>query len=150
MTVSAGISREAVFLGISVLAGAGLFFLYDILRIFRRIKKHGVILIGIEDILYWLVCTAVVFLMIYQKNDGMVRGFALGGVFVGMLVYYSLFSRFVIKLNVLVWKRILQVLGKTGSFLFGPIVKNGKKFLGFLRRQLKKIYKAVKMGLCKL
>lgn len=150
MEVSAGISSEAVFLGISVCVGAGLFFLYDILRIFRRIKKHGVILIGMEDILYWLVCTAVVFLMIYQKNDGMVRGFAIGGVFVGMLLYFLLLSRFVIKINVLVWKKILQAVRKLFVFLFGPLVKNGKKFLYFLRRQLKKICKAVKMGLCKL
>ena len=35
--VSEGIFTEAVFLGISVLVGMGLFLLYDIFRIFRRI-----------------------------------------------------------------------------------------------------------------
>lgn len=150
MTVSEGISNEAIFLGISACVGGGLFFLYDILRIFRRIKKHGVILVGIEDLLYWLICTVVVFLMIYQENDGMVRGFALGGILIGMLVYYSLFSRYVIKINVFVWKKILGVLGKIGSVLFGPVIKYGRKILSFFGRQLKKLYKAVKMGLCKL
>jgi len=42
--VSEGIFTEAVFLGISVLVGMGLFLLYDIFRIFRRIVPHGAIL----------------------------------------------------------------------------------------------------------
>ena len=149
MTVSASISNEAILLGISVCVGAGLFFLYDVLRIFRRIKKHGTVFIGVEDFLYWLICAVVVFLMLYQANDGMIRGFALGGILIGVLAYYFLLSRFVIKINVMVWKRVLQVIGKLCSFLFGPIVKNGKKILLFFRRQLKKLCKAVKMGLCK-
>ena len=150
MTVSESISNEAVFLGISACVGAGLFFLYDILRIFRRIKKHGVILVGVEDLIYWLICTVVVFLMIYQENDGMVRGFALGGILAGMIVYYFLLSRYVIKINVLVWKKILGVIGKIFSVLLGPLIKYGKKILSFFGRQLKKLCKAVKMGLCKL
>lgn len=52
---------EAVFLGISVLVGMGLFLLYDIFRIFRRIVPHGAIWIGVEDFCYWLLCTAAVF-----------------------------------------------------------------------------------------
>ena len=44
--VSEGIFTEAVFLGISVLVGMGLFLLYDIFRIFRRIVPHGAIWSG--------------------------------------------------------------------------------------------------------
>ena len=93
--VSEGIFTEAVFLGISVLVGMGLFLLYDIFRIFRRIVPHGAIWIGVEDFCYWLLCTAAVFLMLYQENDGMIRGFAIGGVIFGMILYFFLLSRFV-------------------------------------------------------
>ncbi|MFR4128106.1 MAG: spore cortex biosynthesis protein YabQ [Roseburia inulinivorans] len=86
--VSEGIFTEAVFLGISVLVGMGLFLLYDIFRIFRRIVPHGAIWIGVEDFCYWLLCTAAVFLMLYQENDGMIRGFAIGGVIFGMILYF--------------------------------------------------------------
>ena len=88
--VSEGIFTEAVFLGISVLVGMGLFLLYDIFRIFRRIVPHGAIWIGVEDFCYWLLCTAAVFLMLYQENDGMIRGFAIGGVIFGMILYFFL------------------------------------------------------------
>ena len=150
MQVSESIGNEAVFLGISILAGVSLFFLYDILRIFRRLIRHGTVWVGIEDILYWLVCTLTVFLMIYRENDGMVRGFAIGGVVLGMLFYYFLFSRFVIKINVLVLGRILKGITGIFRFLFSPMKRIGKKILFFFRKQLKKAWKAVKMGLCKL
>lgn len=149
-TVSETISQQAVFLGISILLGALLFFLYDILRIFRRIVPHGNIWIGVEDFIYWMVCTAAVFVMLYQENDGMVRGFAIGGIVLGMAVYYALLSRFVIRINVLVLKTILGFLGKILGFLFRPLWKIWKKIWAFFRKQLKKILRAVKMGLCKL
>lgn len=150
MVVSETIGREAIFLGVSLLVGVGLFFLYDLFRIFRRIVPHGNIWIGIEDFLYWVICTGAVFVMLYQENDGMVRGFALGGVVVGMLLYYLLFSRLVIRVNVLVLKKIFGLLGKILGFLFGPIWRLIKKVGRIIRKELKKFIKAVKMSLCKL
>lgn len=148
--ISNAIGREAVFLGIAVLLGMGLFFLYDVLRIFRRIVPHGVVWIGIEDFLYWLICTGAVFVLLYQGNQGMVRGFALGGVGLGMLTYYALFSRFVIKVNVFVIKKVAGFLGKILHVLLTPFLWIWKKIWRFFRKQLKKFFRAVKMGLCKL
>lgn len=150
MTVSAAIGQEACFLGISILLGVVLFFIYDILRIFRRIVPHGNIWIGIEDFIYWLVCTGAVFVMLYQENDGMVRGFALGGIILGMVLYFGIFSRFVIRMNVLVLKTVLGFGKKIIIFLFRPFYKVGKKIIVFIRKQLKKFLRAVKIGLYKL
>lgn len=149
MTVSETIGQEAFFLGVSLLLGAMLFLLYDILRIFRRIVPHGNIWIGVEDFLYWMVCTGAVFIMLYQENDGMVRGFALGGVVIGMIVYYFLLSRFVIKINVLVLKTILGFFRKILGIFWKPISFVGKKITGFLRKRLKKLWRAVKIGISK-
>lgn len=150
MVVSETIGREAVFLGISILVGVGLFFLYDILRIFRRVVPHGNLWIGVEDFFYWMICTGAVFVMLYQENDGMVRGFALGGVVVGMMLYYRLLSRFVVRVNVFVIKAVLGFFGKILGFFFRPVLRRGKKVGGFFRKRLKKFLRAVKMGLCKL
>lgn len=98
MQISETIGQEADFLGIAILVGAALFLLYDMLRIFRRIIPHGNLWIGAEDFLYWLVCTGVVFVMLYRENDGMVRGFAFGGVLLGMFFYYLLLSRYVVRI----------------------------------------------------
>lgn len=149
MQVSEGIGNEAYFLGVSVLAGIFLFFLYDILRILRRLVKHGAFLIGLEDILYWAFFTLTVFIMIYRNNDGMVRGFAIGGVLLGMLLYYLLISRFVIKLNVFIFGNIIKGIRRVLHFLFSPALKAGKKIRHFSGKRLKKAWKAVKMGLRK-
>ena len=108
MAVSAAISEQAASLGVSILIGGALFLLYDIFRIFRRVVPHGNFWIGVEDFFYWLCCTAVVFVMLYRENDGMVRGFSIGGIMIGMLLYYFLLSRFVIRINVMVFGTVFK------------------------------------------
>jgi spore cortex biosynthesis protein YabQ len=149
MTVSASIGQEILFLGSSLLLGVVLFFLYDILRIFRRVIPHGNVWIGIEDFIYWIIFTAAVFLMLYQKNDGMVRGFALGGMGAGMLLYFLTISHIVVRINVRILRTVLEILGKIGGVAVRPICKIIKKVVGFFRKQLKKLLRAIKMGLRK-
>ena len=150
MAVSTSIYQELLFLGSSVLVGMGLFFLYDILRIFRRILPHGNIWIGVEDFLYWIIFTGVVFVLLYRENDGMVRGFSIGGIVLGMLLYYLLLSRFVIRINVMVFGVVFGLLGKIFGTILLPVRKHGKKIIHFFRKRLKKVCRAVKIGLCKL
>lgn len=150
MVVSETIGQEALLFGVSILVGAGLFLLYDVLRIFRRIAPHGNIWISVEDFIYWLICTAVVFVMLYWENDGMVRGFALLGLVFGMALYYLLLSRYVISVNVLIWKTVLGCIHRILHFFFGPIIRVGKKVGQFLIKRLKKVARAVKISLCKL
>ena len=191
MAVSAAISEQAASLGVSILIGGALFLLYDIFRIFRRVVPHGNFWIGVEDFFYWLCCTAVVFVMLYRENDGMVRGFAFGGLLVGMACYYLLLSRLIVHCQVWIWKKILGILGKVRGFSIGgimigmllyyfllsrfvirinvmvfgtvfgllgkifgtillPFRKHGKKIIHFFRKRLKKVCRAVKIGLCKL
>ena len=150
MSVSETIGQEAAFLGTSILVGAALFLAYDALRIFRRMVPHGNLWIGIEDFLYWLFCTAAVFVLLYRENDGMVRWFAFGGIILGMLLYYVTLSRLLIRINVFLFGKIGGILGKIFGRVFGPPVKITKKFTGLLIKRLKKVWRAVKMGLCKL
>lgn len=77
MAVSTSIYQELLFLGSSVLVGMGLFFLYDILRIFRRILPHGNIWIGVEDFLYWIIFTGVVFVLYTGKMTAWCAGLRL-------------------------------------------------------------------------
>lgn len=149
MAVSETIGHEAVLFGISILVGAGLFLFYDSLRIFRRILPHGNIAIGVEDFFYWLVCTGTVFVMLYRENDGRVRGFALLGLGIGMLLYYLLLSRYIISIHVLVLKKVLWFLQKVFGRLFGPGLRAGKKGGQFFKKELKKLLRAVRIGLCK-
>jgi len=150
MTISEAIGNEAIFFLTSILCGMGLVFVYDMFRILRRLLPHGNLWIGIEDICYWLFCTVLVFLLLYQGNDGRVRGFAFLGIAIGVVVYAWLLSRFIVTLCVKVFGAILKLLRKVLRTLGKPFVQSGKKLVQFFRKQLKKLYKAIKMGLCKL
>ena len=149
MLISESIGNEAIFFGISILCGVGLVFVYDLFRIFRRILPHGNIWIGIEDVCYWIFSAVIVFLLLYQKNDGMMRFFAFLGMILGGGFYVLILSRFVVKVCVTVLGSILKIFGKVTGTALRPVFRIGKKIRTFLVKQLKKIYKTIKMGLCK-
>lgn len=128
IAVSDGIHQELVFLLISFALGEGLVMLYDVFRIFRKVVPHGVIWISVEDVLYWIVAALLIFGMIFQENDGLIRGFAIGGILLGMLFFNHFVSPFLIRSISGILKKILEIL----------------------KRGLKKVREAVKIGLCKL
>ncbi len=144
-TINDTIASEGSLLAASFLFGIVLMMLYDIFRIFRHIVKHGTVFMAIEDVFYWLLCAIGIFAMLYQENDGLLRWFVIGGVALGMLFENALISPWVIRIFV----KIIGVWLK----LFGKVIKAGgrpaKKILIFFRKELKKIRKAIKIGIDK-
>jgi len=156
MTVSESILKEADILLMSLVMGIILVFVYDLLRIIRRIIPHGKWWIAVEDILFWAGCSIAVFAMLFRANDGYLRGFSIGGVVIGMLFYNLLLSRFVIKGSMFVLEKVLYVLFRPFVWImkilrkpFGFVKKKGKNVLRIIRNQLKKFKKAVKMSIYK-
>ena len=126
--VSGTIAREAGLLACSFLFGIALMLLYDVVRIFRHMKKHGTFFLAAEDILYWLICSVGIFAMLYQENDGLLRWFVLGGVALGMLFENGVISPFVIHLAVKVLRFWQRIFGR----IFGAAKKPGRKVFLFL------------------
>ena len=91
--MSKTIYAEAVLAGTSLALGAGLMALYDIFRIWRVLFPHGMLWTGLEDLLYWLFSGVSPFLLLFYQNDGVLRCYAVGGVFLGMLLYQWTVSR---------------------------------------------------------
>lgn len=149
---------QAVFFGIAML------FVYDLLRIFRRVAIHGTVWIAVEDMFFWVLSAFILFQFLYQENDGKVRGFVILGMFLGMLLYGKSFSGIVVRFGTFFLKKICggvrwisRILMKPVRIIMNPIGKSvqrlcgtGKKSNRYVKKQLKKLWKAVKMGLCKL
>ena len=55
------------------LAGALIAAVYDGLRIFRKMIPHNMLLIQLEDALYWLSMAFLLFLCFYSKIIGEIR-----------------------------------------------------------------------------
>lgn len=96
--MSVHIVYEVRLLLYSFLTGAGLMMTYDLLRIFRIFVPHSYIFTGIEDMVYWVYAALVTFSLLYEQNDGSLRGYAIAGVFIGMVLYDKIISKHFLKL----------------------------------------------------
>ncbi|WP_077612609.1 spore cortex biosynthesis protein YabQ [Clostridium sp. Marseille-P2415] len=95
--MSVHIVYEVKLLLYSFLTGAGLMMTYDLLRIFRIFIPHSYAFIGIEDMIYWIYAALITFSLLYEQNDGELRGYVITGVFMGMFLYDRMISRFFLK-----------------------------------------------------
>ena len=110
------IISEAHFYLSSFLWGMALVAIYDVFRIFRRIVRHKKLLMAIEDFIFWMVAACLVFRMIYQYNNGIIRFPGMVILFAGMILYhYAISNPFVHFLNkriILPIKRFLRKIHK--------------------------------------
>ena len=81
----------------AVLAGNLLYLVYSVLRVVRRIIKHNLFWVSLEDILYWLSTGIYLFIRIYQTSSGIIRWYFVLGVLVGGGVTHYIISKIVKK-----------------------------------------------------
>lgn len=70
---------------------------YDILRVFRRVIKCGYVNVGIQDFLFWLAAGIAIFSMVFQFNEGTVRGYIFLALFFGAYIYHKSVSRPIVR-----------------------------------------------------
>lgn len=102
--------------------GAGLGFLYDIIRCFRRLIKHNIFFVSIEDICFWMMSAIVVLHEIQIYNNGELRIYILLSGILGFIVYHYTIS------CVFVW---------TISYILLLVKKTVKKLKKMLKKQVK-------------
>ncbi|MDF2541913.1 MAG: hypothetical protein K0S47_1631 [Herbinix sp.] len=146
------ISVELHFFLVSILWGIILLLIYDSLRIFRRLIKQNAFFIAIQDFFYWVISSVLIFAMMYKQNNGIIRGFSIMGMLLGMLLYHYLLSDLIVGAITafikLLFRPIVFVVGKIKKgILF--IGKKGKKVINNLFLRLKKLVKSIKMRLDK-
>lgn len=138
------INLELSFFLVSILYGAGILFFYDMLRILRRVIRQNWFFVSIEDLLFWMFAGVFLFRMIYEKNNGIIRGFAIIGLGFGMIVYYNIISQKLVVFVSKIINKFLLFLKKTICFLFRPIRWLGRRIgwlFSFFHKKLRKIKK---------
>ncbi len=116
-------AAESQFLFYALIMGIFITFVYDILRIFRRVIPHNNFWISVEDLFFWIYCTAEVFLLMYHQGNGTLRWFAVLGAFIGMGSYKKLISPFFVKYITMLLNKLLEPLVKFGKWILQPIAK---------------------------
>lgn len=85
--MSAEVIDQGIFWLFCFVTGAVITFIYDQIRIVRRVLPHGSVLVAIEDLLFWLFAGIVIFSLLYRMNAGTLRWFAVFGLATGMFLY---------------------------------------------------------------
>ncbi len=111
---------ELYALVVSFFNGVLLAWVYDNIRVFRRIRRHKtIIFMSIEDIVYGIYAGISVFLMCFRVSDGIIRGFIIMGIAVGAFLYFKFLSSFYIRWSV----RIIKILLKPACFILKNVVR---------------------------
>lgn len=127
--LSESIYQEIQFLLHSLLLGVIITFVYDNIRVFRRVIRHNVFFISIEDLFFWTLVALSIFGLQHRENNGVFRWFSVIGAFIGMLLYRKLLSQFYIKYMTVLLRKVLKIAYLFFSYLFSPIYYVEKKVL---------------------
>ena len=95
--------------------------LFDIFRILRKSFKTSDIITIIEDILFWILTGFIILYSIFVFNNGEIRFFMFIGIFLGVMLYMLLLSRYIIKVSVTIISVVKKVLGFIFKILIFPI-----------------------------
>lgn len=111
---------ELYALVVSFFNGVLLAWVYDNIRVFRRIRRHKtIIFMSIEDIVYGIYAGISVFLMCFRVSDGIIRGFIIMGIAVGAFLYFKILSSIYIRWSV----KIIKFLLKPICFILKNVVR---------------------------
>ncbi|MDR1564135.1 MAG: spore cortex biosynthesis protein YabQ [Oscillospiraceae bacterium] len=103
----------------ALLLGAGIGVLYDFFRLLRIILPAKIVLVFIQDVIFWVITAVATFLFMLVQNGGVIRGYLLIAELAGALIYY--FTLGALFIGVSRW--IAEKIRKTCSFIFIKLIK---------------------------
>lgn len=89
------VNSQALIFLYTVIGGAAIALVYDLFRILRKAVRTGSIVTFVQDLLFWLIVSVIMFLTVFYSNDGELRAYLFIGACVGVILYALLFSRIV-------------------------------------------------------
>lgn len=81
-----GLEKEIEIFVHAVISGMVVYGIYTIIRVIRRIVKHSLLGISIEDFLFWTGTSFYLFIQIYNTSDGRIRWYLILGIVDGMIL----------------------------------------------------------------
>lgn len=161
--MSQSIIDEVTFFFHSFLMGIAITFVYDGFIILRRLIRHNMFLVSLEDMVFWIACAIGVFYMLYEENNGILRWFAVLGAALGMIAYKKSVSGLIVNIVSTAIERIVHIFFcvvrfvlKPVRFLVGKVCRfirfftgKGKKAGKYLKNRLTGKLKLLKMVISK-
>ena len=80
-----GIEKEASIFLCACLSGGVVVFAYEIIKVFRRLVRHNILMINFEDFFYWIGVSIYLFYQMYVTTYGIIRWYFILGVVCGWI-----------------------------------------------------------------
>lgn len=132
--------QTVIFLS-SLLWGVVLGVVYDVFRVYRVCVKSGTVSIAVQDVLFFSICAATVFLFLMGTVNGQLRVFCIFGIFLGSVIYRLSVGDLAVKI-------IASIIKFLEAVLIKPIISLLLKVSGFIRRILSKAALKLKKAVC--
>jgi len=126
-----------------VLSGAVVGVAFDCFRIIRRISHASDISTFLQDILFWILSSIIVFLFMLRFNAGEVRWYMYLGTFLGAFMYFLTISNYVIAS--IVW--LIELIKKLLLLLFKIIMAPVKFVFKLVKKPFIIVFNLSKRGL---
>lgn len=86
-----GVEKELFVFLQAALAGNLVYLMYSVIRVLRRIVKHNLFFVSLEDVIFWLGTAIFLFVKLYQTCNGSIRwyfviGVLIGGIFTHLII----------------------------------------------------------------
>jgi len=117
ISLSPDIVIEAKFMLQALFLGMVLYFLYEIIIIIRNVFTHGKLSTGLEDFLYWITNTYLIFKLLFKYNYGIIRWFVILGVASGMLLCKLVLRSWFVNFFTKLFKNIVEKVQKAINFI---------------------------------
>ena len=88
-----GVEKELFIFLQAILAGNMIYLAYSVIRVIRRLWKHNLFFVSLEDLLFWIATGIYLFIKMYQTSDGSIRWYFVIGVMLGGFFTHLLFTQ---------------------------------------------------------
>ena len=117
--------------------GIQIFFLYDCIRIFRRVFRCGAGMCGFTDFCFWIFCGIKIFALLYLRNLLVIRWYTMMGAALGMILYRIFPGERYVRYTSKVLRRGLEAFAKYLNCIKYPLTHLFKLFRIDLSRERK-------------
>ena len=138
------VNNQAYLFLIFTLDGFIIGLLFDFFRILRKSFKTSDFITYIQDTLFWILTGLLILYSIFVFNDGQIRLFMFLGIFIGIIIYILLLSKYIIKINVFIIQKIKNILSYPFKFILLIARKIFYKPIIFLSINIRKMTKNFK------
>jgi spore cortex biosynthesis protein YabQ len=104
----------------SMLAGIITGALFDIYRVIRGFKVPNKIITLIEDTLFWIFTSIIIFIFLLNTNFAYMRGYVYLSIVLGIIIYIGLVSKHFLKLQYKTIKTLTKLVTVSFKLLLYP------------------------------